>query len=486
MHFWRAPNHRLPKQLKIIPISGGGNMNSQQVSIASIIERRPLGAFRLRIFLVCFLIVLMDGFDTQAIGFAAKAMSASLDIPIAVFGKVFSAGLLGAMLGAFILGPMADRFGRRWTLFVAILVFSVFTLLTAHTSNLNELLLCRLLAGLGLGGAIPNLLALSSEYTPRRMRGFLTGVLYAAFPVGGMIGALISAQLVPLYGWHILFLGGGLVPLVLAAIVALFLPESLQFLLRRQDGQLKVQAIVDRIAPGVVDRHSVFIDTDDVIVGIPARQLFANKRLATTLLLWGGFFMCFVLLITLVLWTPALLRGAGIPESRAALIVGLVNFGSIIGTAVGGRLVDRFGPLTVLPILFICGAISVSPLGYVTDSFVLLGISAALSGCFMGAGSSGLLSLAVLIYPSAMRATGVGWAMAMGRMGQVTGPLIVGALLASGISINHIFLYCAIPALFATTFIILMRFCHAAARTGSEENQSAAATLRSPAALNVQ
>ncbi|BDB27525.1 MFS transporter [Cupriavidus sp. TA19] len=434
------------------------------ISIASVIDARPLGAYRLRIFIVCFLIVLMDGFDTQAIGFAAKAMSSSLDIPIALFGQVFSAGLLGAMVGAFLLGPLADRFGRRWLLAASIVIFAVFSLLTPHAPTLPELLLVRFVAGLGLGGAIPNLLALSAEYTPRRMRGMMTGVLYAGFPLGGAVGALASSHIVPHYGWPALFYLGGVLPLALAVLVIVGLPESLPFLLKRKGGQDAVRAIVARIAgrSSAPDCNASYVDAEENVRGLPFRELLSGGRLASTLLLWTGFFMCFVLLIVLVLWTPALLRGEGVGEHDAALVVALINLGSVAGTAAGGRLVDRFGPYLTLPLLFMLGALSVSGLGYVTDSLAPLAIAATLCGVFMGAGSSGLLGLAVLSYPSGMRATGVGWAMALGRMGQVTGPLIVGALLASGFSIKTIFLCSAVPAAIAAAAILVLRVAQAA------------------------
>lgn len=451
-------------------------MHPPPVSIASVIDAEPLGAHRLRIFIVCFLIVLMDGFDTQAIGFAAKAMSTSLDIPIAVFGQVFSAGLLGAMLGAFLLGPLADRFGRRWLLAAAIVIFAVFSLLTPHAPHLPELLLVRFLAGLGLGGAIPNLLALSAEYTPRRMRGMMTGVLYAGFPLGGAVGAFASSYIVPHHGWPALFYLGGLLPLGLALLVIAGLPESLPFLLRRPDGQHQVRTIVARITGRPVDQTATYVDLEERVRGMPFRQLLSGGRLAPTLLLWVGFFMCFVLLIVLVLWTPALLRGNGIDEHNAALVVALINLGSVAGTAAGGRLVDRFGAFVTLPLLFTLGALSVSPLGYVTHSLISLAIAATLSGFFMGAGSSGLLSLAVLSYPSGMRATGVGWAMGLGRMGQVTGPLIVGALIASGFSIKTIFLCSAVPAAIAAAAILLLRVVRATGE-GPEPSLAQAGSL---------
>lgn len=458
-------------------------MHSPPASIASVIDARPLGGYRLRIFFVCFLIVLMDGFDTQAIGFAAKAMSSSLDIPIALFGQVFSAGLLGAMLGAFLLGPLADRIGRRWLLAGAIVIFALFSLLTPHAPTLPDLLLVRFLAGLGLGGAIPNLLALSAEYTPRPMRGMMTGVLYAGFPLGGALGALASSYIVPHYGWPALFYLGGVLPFALALLVIAALPESLPFLLRRGDSQHAVRAIVARMTGRPAAGDVIYVDTEERVRGLPFRQLLSRGRLAPTLLLWAGFFMCFVLLIVLVLWTPALLRGEGVGEQDAALVVALINLGSVAGTATGGRLVDRFGPYRTLPLLFVLGALSVSPLGYITQSLSSLAIAATLSGFLFGAGSSGLLSLAVHSYPSGMRATGVGWAMALGRMGQVTGPLIVGALLASGFSIKTIFLCSAVPAAIAAAAILLLRLVHAEPSTHRETRSQDTAL---PAALDGQ
>lgn len=430
-------------------------MKPSQTSIASIIDRLPLGAYRIGIVVICFLIVLMDGFDTQAIGFAAPAISSSLHIPITAFGQVFSAGLLGAMLGAFMLGPLADCFGRRWMLAGSVVAFS---LLTPHAPDLFWLLLCRFFAGLGLGGAMPNLLALSSEYAPRRIRGLLTGLLFAGFPLGGATGAVTSAHLLPLFGWPALFYIGGTIPLLLAAVVACAFPEPLQFLIRRPDGQRRVGAIVRRIVPDAPADGTVYVDTEERPGRLPLRQLFSGGRAAQTLLLWIAFSMCFMLLIALVLWTPVLLREAGLSGPEATLIVGLVNLGSVAGTALGGRLVDRFDPCVVLPLLFLAGAFGVASLGYATGSVVLLRLFAALSGFSLGAASSGLLGVAVLIYPSMMRATGVGWAMALGRMGQAIGPLVIAALLSGGFAPNRIFQCWALPALCAAGAAMLLRW----------------------------
>ncbi len=428
----------------------------EQRTIASVVDVEPLGGMRMRIFAICFLTVLVDGFDTQAIGFAAKAMSQSLNIPINLFGSVFSAGLFGAMLGAFVLGPLGDRFGRRWILTGCIVVFSACSVFTAWAHGLTDLLAYRFLAGLGLGGAIPNVLALSSEYAPRRMRGLFAGVMYAGFPLGGFVGAIASAQLLPTYGWQPLFYLGGVVPLLLAVLVATVLPESLKFLIRLSNGQAQARSVVERLTGAPVHRDTTLIDEEKVVRGMPIANLFREGRAKPTLLLWLTFLNCFVLLIVLVLWTPALLREAKIGEREAAAIVGLINLGSVFGTALGGKLVDRFGVARVLASLFVAGALSVAALGQSEHSILLLGLCATLSGFFVGAGSSGLLGLAVLAYPTAMRATGVGWAMAMGRFGQVLGPLAVGLLVASAVPVTGIFLWCAVPALLAAALSLLL------------------------------
>jgi MFS transporter, AAHS family, 4-hydroxybenzoate transporter len=453
------PASRRPLRLHHLKDTGGRRsiVEQRRITLASAIDRMP-PAYLIRIVGVCFLIVLMDGFDTQAIGFAAVAISSSLAIPITAFGQIFSAGLLGAMLGALVLGPAADWLGRRWMLVAAVVTFSIFSLLTPRASSFTWLLVIRFCAGLGLGGAIPNLLALSSEYAPPRIQGLLTGVLWAAFPLGGVIGAVTSAHLLPLFGWPVLFYIGGTIPLILAVAVARVLPESLQVLLRRPDGQRRVKEALDRIGLESARDEVVYEDTEEHHSGIPLRHLLSGGRATVTLLLWTASFMCFALLIVLVLWTPALLRKAGVDATPAALIVGMVNLGSVAGTAVGGRLIDRFTAYVALPILFTAGGLAAWLLGQVTGAVTLLGLFAALSGFFVGAASGGLLSVAVLIYPSMMRATGLGWTMALGRMGQVTGPLIIGALLARGLAVDRIFLCCVAPALCAAGAAGLMRW----------------------------
>ncbi len=387
-----------------------------QISLESIIDQTPLGAYRIGIVIICLLIVMMDGFDTQAIGFAAAAISSARSIPVADLGRLFSSGLLGSATGAFVLGPLGDRLGRRRMLILSVLLFSIFSFSLPHLTSFPQLMACRALTGLGLGGALPNLLALCAEYTPRPMRGVVTGVLFAGFPCGGVAGALVSAHIAPTFGWQSIFYIGGLAPLLLAVFVMLYVPHSLQSLLLRRDGQRRVAAIAARIKPASQpDAPVEYVDTSEQQLRVSLLQVLRAGGPLPTFLLWCSSFMCFTVLIVVGLWTAVLLRQQGVGEAAAAMIVGAFNFGSVIGTGLGGRLLDRYRADVVLPLTFLAGAICVSLLGKTGGSEYALMTLAILSGGFVGSCSAQLLGLAVLIYPRAIRASGIGWVVATGR-----------------------------------------------------------------------
>jgi AAHS family 4-hydroxybenzoate transporter-like MFS transporter len=454
-----------------------------QICIESVVNDRPLGRYRMAMIAICFLIVLMDGFDTQAIGFAAAAISRSRGIPLSDFGHMFSAGLLGSAIGAFALGTLGDRIGRRRLLVVSILVFSVCSFALPRLESFPGILLCRFLTGLGLGGALPNLLALCAEYTPRPLHAVVTGLLFAGFPAGGVAGAIVSAHIVPLFGWPAIFYIGGSVPLVLACLSAAVLPLSLQAVLRHPDGQRQAAGIARRIAPKHPFPDSVlFVDTREPQKEVSLRQVYRSGGTLPTLMLWCTSFMCFVLLIDVALWTPALLRQQGITQSSAATVVGMFNLGSVIGTAFGGKLLDRLRPLTALPASFVAGGICIAMLGLAAGHVPVLALLCFLAGAFIGSCSAQLLCLAVRIYPSAMRASGVGWVVAFGRIGQIVGPLAIGALLSQGMAVKNIFLCVAFPALLAA--LSVSAFCRSriGARSGShfEGPEAQSAPLSAP------
>ncbi len=206
---------------------------SRTVDITALIDAHPLGALQRRVLALCGLAALLDGLDLQSIGLAAPGIIASLHVPPRAFGLVFSAALLGLMLGAFGLGPRAARPGRRRILIGALVVFGVFTFATAAATSFPALLGFRFLAGIGLGGAMPSFIALGTEYSPRRLRTISVALLWAGFPLGGVVGGLLGARLIPAFGWPSLFYVGGVLPLLLALLLVVALPESIGFLVAR-------------------------------------------------------------------------------------------------------------------------------------------------------------------------------------------------------------------------------------------------------------
>jgi len=430
---------------------------SNEINITRLIDDGPLTRFQIGIIVCCALISALDGIDTQSIGVAAPFIAEGLGIKIADFGPIFSAALLGATIGAATFGPLADRLGRKMLLVVAAILFGVFTILTALANSVATLYAFRLLAGLGLGGATPCFIALTSEYAPARLRATLVTVMWSAFPLGAMLGGLLNSYLITQLGWRAIFYIGGIAPLLLALILAFYLPESIKFLLVRRNDIKAVARIVARLrSPRLLD-GSRFVLDEKRLPGTSIRHLFTEGRALGTVLLWVPFFMGFGILTVAVLWTPALLRLNGISPADAAFVVAFNGLGGFIGQSTAGRLIERFGILAILFPAFLLGAAATVGLGYGAASVALAATFIGLIGVFMGFGTGGAIALAATIYPTPIRSTGIGWGMAMGRFGQIVGPLIAGALLGAGWTADRIMLVIACGGLIGAVFIVLFR-----------------------------
>src|ERR1700728_5246819 len=225
-------------------------MATTKVDVIDLIDRHPVAGFQIGVLILCMLVAALDGFDTQAIGYTAPAIAAVIHLPMPQFGQVASAGLLGAAIGALSFGPLADMFGRKWFMIIAMVVFAIFSFMTAQSASLEHLLAYRFLAGLGLGGATPAFLAMGAELAPKRLRDVFVTVLFAAFPAGGLIGSLTSAWVIPAFGWRSVFYIGTVAPIVIAIILTIWLPESIRFLLARNLPHGEVRRTLERFMPG--------------------------------------------------------------------------------------------------------------------------------------------------------------------------------------------------------------------------------------------
>jgi MFS transporter, AAHS family, 4-hydroxybenzoate transporter len=426
------------------------------VSVTRLIDEAPLTSFQIGTIVCCALVSMFDGIDTQSIGVAAPFIADTLGIKIAAFGPIFSSALVGATIGAASFGPLADRLGRKTLLLIAVALIGVFTVLTALAHSVGTLMLCRVMAGLGLGGATPCYIALTSEYAPARLRATLVTLMWSAFPLGGMLGGLLNSYLLVTIGWRAIFFIGGIAPLIFALFLFWYLPESIKFLLVRRNDSAAVAGIVARMRVAIIGGEQRFFVDEKQLPGAPIKHLFTEGRALGTVLLWVPFFMGFGILTVATLWTPALLRLNGIAPAATAFVIAFNGLGGFLGQSTAGRLMERFGVLIVLFPAFLLGTAATVGLGYGASSVMLAATFIGLVGLFLGLGTGGAIALAALIYPTPIRSTGVGWGMAMGRFGQIVGPLIAGALLGAGWTADRIMMLIAGGGLIAAVFVLLL------------------------------
>jgi AAHS family 4-hydroxybenzoate transporter-like MFS transporter len=419
------------------------------VDVADFIEQQPVGRFQIGLLLTCAAVLFLDGFDTQAIGYVAPALAKEWGLTKGALGPVFSAGLFGLMLGALIFGPLADRIGRKKIIIFSSLAFGIGTLATAFVTDVNTLLVIRFLTGLGLGGAMPNAVAMTSEFSPHRRRATMVMVMFCGFSVGAALGGLLAAAMIPQFGWRSVFVVGGLAPLLLVPILMLRLPESVRFLALTGRAHDRVAQLLGLINPKAVFAPGTqFIVHEPDLAGIPVLHLFRDGRTLVTLLLWVVFFMSLLDLYFLSNWLPTVLNDLGASVSEAAVIGSMLQVGGVVGTFALGSIIDRFS-FRALALVYFVAVFAVGAIGQLGHSVVFVTLAIFATGFCIVGGQIAANALAATYYPTSVRATGVGWALGIGRVGSIVGPLVGGALLTAKWSTGSVFIAAATAALCA-------------------------------------
>jgi AAHS family 4-hydroxybenzoate transporter-like MFS transporter len=419
------------------------------VDVAQFIEAQPVGGFQVRLLLTCAAVLFLDGFDTQAIGYVAPALAKEWGLTKAALGPVFSAGLFGLMIGALVFGPLADRIGRKKIIIFSTLAFGLGTLVTAFIQDVNTLLAIRFLTGLGLGGAMPNAVAMTSEYSPHRRRATMVMIMFCGFSVGAALGGLLAAALIPQFGWRSVFVVGGVAPLLLAPILALRLPESVRFLALTGRAPERVAELLGRINPkAAFAPGTLFVVHEPRLIGLPVLHLFRDGRTLATLLLWVVFFMSLLDLYFLSNWLPTVLNDLGASVSTSAVIGSMLQVGGVVGTFALGSVIDRFS-FRALALVYLMAVFAVGAIGQLGHSVVFVTMAIFAAGFCIVGGQIAANALAATFYPTSMRATGVGWALGIGRVGSIVGPLVGGALLTMKWSTGSVFIAAATAALCA-------------------------------------
>jgi AAHS family 4-hydroxybenzoate transporter-like MFS transporter len=425
------------------------------LTVNELIDERPPSAFQIATIALCALVILFDGFDTQAMGFLVPSIAQEFGIPRAMFGPALSAGLFGLMFGAMVSGPIADRWGRKSAIIVSVLVFGALSLLTARARSLDELVLLRFLTGLGLGGAMPNAVSLASEYAPKRLQPMFVSAIFVGMAGGAVVASIVGGTLMPIWGWRSVFVVGGLLPIALALTLFKVLPESLRFLAVIGGDRERMSAIVRRIAPDAADVSLAPPPLSERREGLPVKHLFTEGRAGGTVLLWIPFFMNLLILYFILSWLPSLLSDAGMPVSAGIAAVAAFSIGGIVGTLLQGPLMKAFGIYSPMACEFVASLALVGLAALLFANFELMIVVTFVLGVSVQGAQAGLNVLAAMYYPTAMRSTGVGWSLGVGRIGAIVGPLIGGAMLQMQWTPRQIFLAGAVPALVSAATVIL-------------------------------
>lgn len=437
-------------------------MAGKTIRIGKVFDDSQFTHYQYLICSLCFLVTFLDGLDLTVVGVALPKIADYLRSEPSALGLALSAGQFGPLIGAVVLGMLGDRWGRKWMLCLSAVVFGVFTLLTAFITSVEQLAFFRFFAGIGLGGAVPNALAFGSEYAPGRSRVSIIATMYAGMPAGAMAGGLISAYLIPNFGWQSLFLLGGIAPVVVGIIIGLALPESLEFLVRRnsEKDRIRVRRIISRIAPALAaDNELQFVSTVKKLPGVPVKRLFSEGRALTTSLLWIICTAALYLLWILNTWSPTLLRKSGATVEQYSLAYAFLCFGAMVSSVVIGRAMDRFNPFRVLQIGFILASVSLVAFGFGagSGSFTIIAVLSIVCGICINGSQTGTLAVATITYPSDIRGTGLGWAYAVAKIGAMLAPVTGGYLLSHDWSVSQLCNVNALVGLFTAGILIILQ-----------------------------
>ncbi|KWF32736.1 4-hydroxybenzoate transporter [Burkholderia diffusa] len=435
---------------------------SASVDIPAMIDASPVSRFQWGIFVLLGAAMIMDGFDVQSMGFVAPEIIHVWGISKVALGPVFSASLLGMLLGSLILSVLADRVGRRPVLVGSMVFLGVCMFATVFATNLSQLLAARFVTGIGIGGIMGNAMALVSEYSPARNRVSTMMIVLCGFTGGAVLGGTVAAVLIPLGGWHTVFVFGALLSLIIGALMALAIPESLQFLILRGRHLERVSRWLARIAPHAIPavEEVRYIVHEPPSKGTPIGELFRAGRSLATLLLWGINFANLLNLFFLANWLPTIISGAGYGAGTGIALGIMLQVGGVAGTVGMGFLIDRLGFYRVLVPALLVAAASIAIIGQTGMSLAWLVAAVTISGfCIVGV-QPAINALAATIYPTSVRATGIGWSLGIGRAGSIFGPVVAGYFVSQGWSTSAIFRAASVPAVLSVGMVLcIYLFC---------------------------
>ncbi len=420
-------------------------MADKVVPVSRLLDERGLSSFQIKLIIWSFFIVLIDGYDIAAIAPAAPSLIKEWSLKTDALASVVSASLIGILFGSALFGWVGDRYGRKAALIWSNLLFGVFTLAAAYATNLDQMFWLRLLAGLGIGGVIPNVVAINAESAPRKLRATLAIIAVGCVPIGGAIPGFAAAALVPQFGWQILFLIGGIVPVVIAIAARIGMPESIKYMALHEGQRGKMEGLINAISPGypVSPNAKFVIEDEQQFPGFNPAYLFHQGLALITPLLWLLFALNLMGYFFLLSWMPPLMTAAKLPPTTVVLAGASLQVGGTIGALSLCWWLQRHRFLAIA-IIFAIAVPVVGSIGFagLTSQATLL--TATFFAGFLVLGiQSGINVVGALIYPTSLRANGSGWQLGLGLIGPIVGPL-AGALFV-GMPVQQLYMWSTLP-----------------------------------------
>lgn len=439
------------------------------------IDENKFSNFQWMIFGVCFLVALLDGYDTVAIGYIAPSLINEWGIQKPDLAMAMSAGLFGIAIGAIGFGPLADRLGRKIMLVISVLVFGIGTLISAYSQNLTHIEILRFVTGIGLGAAMPNAVTLLTEYCPTKRKFFLVNTMFCGFPVGAASGGFLAAWIIPEFGWQSVLFLGGIIPIILAIFILFFVPESARYSINKGASQEKIKAVLTKISKSAQNFSSFYLSENNAVAtkSSGVKVILSKKLVLGSVMLWITYFMGLVIFYGVSNWMPTLFTAANISGSLAAIVTGLFALGGL-GAIANGWLMDRYNPSLLIAFFSFLTFLTVGIIGYsVNIGTAALVVVTIVAGIVMNTAQSSLPSFAASFYPTAGRSTGVSWMLGVGRFGGIAGSYLVAELIRREMSLEQIFVILALPAAISTTTLIIIYFNYFTKKRQAENAYSA-------------
>lgn len=435
---------------------------TQQVDLREFLDENRISPLQKLIIFLCLMIVVVDGIDISIMGFVAPVIKQEWGISTTDLAPVMSAALIGLALGAVISGPLADKFGRKKLLVMNLIGFGIFTLIAAVSSNVNELMIFRFIAGLFMGGVMPQAVTMVTDYSPMRLNGRVVTLILSGFTIGAAIGGFLAAWVIPHYNWHAMMIIGGILPLILAVIAMLKLPESIGYKVLKNHPKAEIDAIIHKMAPDFDTENKVFVlpKAKTNTMDNPVKTVVSPFYILGSFLLWWSYASGLFVVYLLGSWLPMMSHEFGFSISEASLITAIYQLGGPIGCIACGYLMDKINPHIGLVLAYIIAILFMVFIGEVGHNFMMYSMMCFFIGMWMNGANAGINGVSSAFYPVFARATGNSWMHGIGRLGAVASAFAGAYFLNLGWPASKIFLILCLPTAGIILALLIMKLIY--------------------------